>query len=236
MTSKCWTTAKGVQRHGKLIDKGYLYKMLKNPVYIGIAAHKGRHYPGEHEAIVAQALWDKVQSSLKEGVTRRKGQLAPRPSKAPTLLRGLVFGEDGRAFTPTYTSKGNRYYRYYVNTAAIKIGPRNCDVARVPAGEIEAVVVEQLRHVLQSPEVLAHTVREVVTLRPEITENQAIEALQSIDAVWDALFPAEQTRILQTMIERITVRPDGIRIDWKSEGIGDLLREALTTRPHSEAA
>ncbi|HSM28060.1 MAG TPA: hypothetical protein VK855_08170 [Thioalkalivibrio sp.] len=95
---------------------------------------------------------------------------------------------------------------------------------------------QKLRHIRPSPGVLAHTVREVVTLRPEITENQAIEALQSINAVWDALFPAEQTRMLQTMIERITVRPDGIRIDWKSEGIGDLLREALTTRPHSEAA
>ena len=78
--SKCWTTAKGVQRQGKLIDKGYLYKMLKNPVYNGIATHKGKDYPGEHEAIVAQALWDKVQSSLKEGVTRRKG-----PTRATSL-------------------------------------------------------------------------------------------------------------------------------------------------------
>ena len=56
VTSTCWTTTKGVQRQGKLIDKGYLYKMLKNPVYIGIAAHKGKHYPEEHEAIVARAL------------------------------------------------------------------------------------------------------------------------------------------------------------------------------------
>src|SRR5271155_4838606 len=39
-------------RYGKLIDKGILYKMLSNPVYIGIAVHKGDSYPGEHVGIV----------------------------------------------------------------------------------------------------------------------------------------------------------------------------------------
>jgi DNA invertase Pin-like site-specific DNA recombinase len=53
-------------RYGKLIDKGALYKMLNNRTYIGDAVHKGTAYPGEHQAIIDRALWDKVHSVLKE--------------------------------------------------------------------------------------------------------------------------------------------------------------------------
>ena len=47
--------AEGVRtRRGKLIDKGFLYKLLNNRVYIGEAVHKGTAYPGEHAAIISQ--------------------------------------------------------------------------------------------------------------------------------------------------------------------------------------
>src|SRR5262245_56796436 len=52
-------------RYGKLIDKGALYKMLNNRTYIGEAVHKGTAYPGEHEAIIDRALWDKIHGILK---------------------------------------------------------------------------------------------------------------------------------------------------------------------------
>ena len=45
-------------KQGKLVDKGYVYKLLNNRVYIGQAVHKGATYPGEHQAIISQALWD----------------------------------------------------------------------------------------------------------------------------------------------------------------------------------
>src|SRR5256885_2678342 len=46
-------------KRGKLVDKGYLYKLLNNRVYVGQAVHKGTAYPGEHQAIISQQLWDK---------------------------------------------------------------------------------------------------------------------------------------------------------------------------------
>jgi DNA invertase Pin-like site-specific DNA recombinase len=51
-------------KQGKLVDKGYVYKLLNNRVYIGQAVHKGTAYPGEHRAIVSQGLWDKSTASL----------------------------------------------------------------------------------------------------------------------------------------------------------------------------
>src|SRR6476469_1414899 len=49
-------------RTGKPIDKGFLYKLLNNRIYVGEAVHKGTAYPGEHEAIISRELWDKVHA------------------------------------------------------------------------------------------------------------------------------------------------------------------------------
>ena len=65
-TTKCWTTQEGKHRPGKPIDKGALYRILHNRVYLGEAMHKGTSYPGEHDAIVDRENWDKVHAILAE--------------------------------------------------------------------------------------------------------------------------------------------------------------------------
>ena len=62
------------RKPGKPIDKGMLYKLLNNRVYIGEAVHKGISYPGEHEAIVSRELWDKVHSILEESPRRSSAE------------------------------------------------------------------------------------------------------------------------------------------------------------------
>ncbi|NBP36529.1 MAG: recombinase family protein [Betaproteobacteria bacterium] len=223
-------------RFAAMITKGYVYKVFKNPVYIGMAAYKGQQYPGEHSAIIDQEVWDTVQELLKAGDKHVKGGCGMRETKAPSMLRGLIFSPEGRAFTPGWTSKGPKQYRYYINTDAIKLGKEACEVRRVPAGEIEGVVIEQLRGVLRAPEILAAAVREVTLSRPDISEADAIQTLQSIDQVWDKLFPAEQGCIAKALIERITVRRDGIDIKWKSAGMTKLLRDTVMQQAYKEAA
>jgi len=93
-----------------------------------------------------------------------------------------------------------------------------------------------MRDVLRSPEILAQAVREVRIARPGTEEAQAIEALQSIEQVWDQLFPAEQSQIVRTLIERISVAPNGISIKWRSEGLNKLLRDTLESNALREAA
>lgn len=87
--------------YGKLVDKGYIYKLLKNRTYIGLAVHKGVAYPGEHEAIVSQALWDKVHSILADSPRQRASRTR---AQTPALLKGLIFGPTGRAMTRGFTS------------------------------------------------------------------------------------------------------------------------------------
>ena len=130
VTSKSWVTAKGVERKGKLVDKGFIYKILNNPVCLGIAAYKGQHFPGQHPAIIDQALWDQAHAALTKDRDKKQKKAArsQRDSKAPCLLKGLLYSVEGRCFTPGYTIKKHRYYRYYINTDAIKLGSAACEV------------------------------------------------------------------------------------------------------------
>ena len=97
-------------RYGHLLDKGVLYKPLNNRVYIGEAVHKGTSYPGEHDAIIDRDLWDQVHAILKESPRKRANNAR---AQSPALLRGLLFGPDGAAMSPTHTRKSGRLYRYY---------------------------------------------------------------------------------------------------------------------------
>src|SRR3982075_1497655 len=138
-------------RYGHLLDKGVLYRLLNNRVYIGDAVHKGTAYPGEHEAIIDRKLWDQAHAILRESPRKRA---AGTRAQTPALLKGLLFGPDGAAMSPTHTRKGGRLYRYYVSQSVLKQGRGACPIARVPAGEIEAAVIDQLRILLRTPEVI----------------------------------------------------------------------------------
>jgi DNA invertase Pin-like site-specific DNA recombinase len=97
---------------GKPIDKGDIYKLLSNRTYVGEAAHKGQIYPGEHQAIISRELWDLVHAVLQESPRARANK---NRVQSPALLRGLLFGIDGRAMSPTHTRRRGRLYRYYVS-------------------------------------------------------------------------------------------------------------------------
>ena len=92
-----------------------------------------------------------------------------------------------------------------------------------------------MRGILRSPKVLCHAVREVGSQRPKVEEAHAVGTLQSIDAVWDELFPAEQAKILHALVERITVRRDSITIQWHEQGLNKLLRDTLAPEQALEA-
>ena len=92
-------------KQGKLVDKGYVYKLLNNRVYIGEAVHKGVAYPGEHQAIIDRALWDRVHGVLRESPRKRA---ANTRAQTPALLKGLIFGPTGRAMTPDAYAQGRQ--------------------------------------------------------------------------------------------------------------------------------
>jgi site-specific DNA recombinase len=225
--------AEGVTtRSGRPIDKGFLYKTLNNQVYAGMAVHKGAAYPGEHEAIVSRELWDKVHAILQESPRTRANKT--RRSE-PALLRGLLFGPSGLAMTPAHTRRKGKLYRYYVTTSVLKIGPETCPVRRIAAAEIEHAVIDQLRGLLRAPELVVRTWL-AAKRNEDIAEAEIREAFERLDPLWDELFPAEQARIVQLLVERVDVRTDGVTIRLRTEGLASLCAELRARDPEQRAA
>ena len=157
-------------------------------------------------------------------------------AQTPALLKGLIFGPTGRAMTPAHTRKGGKLYRYYVSTDVLKRDAEACTVRRVPAAEIESAVVDQLRGLLRTPEIIVGTWRAARKSMDGIDEAEVREALERLDPLWDELFPAEQARIVQLLVERVDVSPDGADIRLRTEGLTNLVADLRAVRPETRRA
>ena len=152
-----WTTKKGTVRQGKPWHKMSVHRVLTNRKYVGEVTHRGNVYPGEHEAIVDRRIWDRVQALL---ATNGHAHACETRRKTAALLKGVIrCGHCGRAMGTTFTTRRGKRYRYYLCNRAEKHGRDACPVQSVAAGEVERVLVEQLRHVFHTPEMVARTFR-----------------------------------------------------------------------------
>ncbi|MGY3529316.1 zinc ribbon domain-containing protein [Bradyrhizobium sp. USDA 4452] len=133
--------------------------------------------------------------------------------------------------TPTNTRKSGRLYRYYISQTALKQGRSDCPVRMVPAAEIERIVVDQVRLLLQTPEVIVQTWRAARKQRKDVTENEVRDALVGFDELWNELFPAEQARIVELFVERADIRSNSLDTTLRVEGLTSLTAQ-LTTQPN----
>ncbi len=220
-TTKTWVTQDGKHRPGKPIDKGVIYKILGNRTYLGEAVHKGTPYPGEHEAIIDRATWNKVHAILAENTVARSNNTR---AQTPALLKGLIFTPGGHAMTPSHTRKNGKLYRYYVATDAIRQGYAECSVRSVPAAEVEDATIAQVRHLLRTPEVIARTWAAAKS-ELAVPEREVVETITAFAPLGDELFPAEQARIVRLLVERVDLAPDGMEVRLRAEGLQTLVTE-----------
>ena len=101
---------------------------------------------------------------------------------------------------------------------------------RLSAGEIENAVVDQLRGLLRSPEIIVRTWRATRKSISDIKEADVRQALERLDPLWDELFPAEQARVVHLLVERVDVSPDGVDIRLRTEGMADLVTDLRAIR------
>ena len=197
--------------------------MLANRVYLGEAVHKGVAYPGEHAAIIDQRTWDKAHAVMAEPAHRRG---AATRAQVPALLKGLIFGPNGRPMSPSHTRRRGRIYRYYVTREAIADGYDSCPVTSVPAADVEGAVLDHVQKLLAAPELVARTWAAAKREgEDEITEREVTVLLADFATVWNELFPAEQARIVQLLVERVDVQEDALEVRIRAEGLASLVGE-----------
>ena len=223
VTSKAWTTQDGKVREGKPIDKGLIYKVLNNRTYLGELRHKELWYQAEHPPIITKSIWDDVHAILS---TNGRVRATTTRAKTQYLLKGIVFGSDGRAMSPFQTAKQNgRRYRYYVPQRDIKEHAGASGLPRMPAAELESAVLEQLRGHLRSPDVVRDVMPQAQKYDPTLDEAIVTVAMKRLDDVWDQLFPAEQMRIVRLLVRQVNVSPNNMSMDLHPTGIQRLVLE-----------
>jgi len=179
--SKEWTTRKGKIRPGAEIKPDLVYRILNNPLYVGRVSHKEKTYPGEHQAIISQDVWERTRELLESNLASsgRKNRTMDVPFKG--LLR---CGHCGGAMGITYTRKKNARYYYYLCRDDSKRIDSVCPLVRVAAGDLDRVVLRKLGELLSSPTILAKTQAAVANyyaaqadeLRKQLVELEKIKA------------------------------------------------------------
>jgi len=204
--SKSRTDRNGKRWGGNPFTAGALYKILKNPVYIGEIVHKESRHPGAHDAILDRKLWERVQKILAENsIAQKNGARA----KTPSLLAGLLWDESGDRLSPNHAVKRGKRYRYYVSRRLLT-KTKAAGGMRIPAADIEQIVIQKLRAFLSNRSEMFTAISPHVGEAAE--QNRLLDLSASLSKKLPDLSQAEIRRLLLALIPRIEVHPNKVEI------------------------
>lgn len=137
------------------MTRGALHHLLSIRTYVGEVVHKGKVYPGEHEAIVNRKLFDAVQERL---AARTNAPLEPGERGTVSLLAGMIHDDLDRPMTPIHSRNHSKRYRYY---ASHKGDGTKVAALRLPAGDLGHCVRSALRSFLSDAQQISQLLRSI---------------------------------------------------------------------------
>ena len=225
IVSKIRISKAGRQSGGSIFYRGALYHLLQNRLYLGDIVHKDLNYPGNHQAIVDQDLWEQVQTRLASN--RIENQFG-KSAKEPSLLAGLIFDDQGIRMTPSHAVKKGKRYRYYVSRSLI-IGPR-ADAPngrRTPAGEVEQLITERICQMFQDEALILDT---VTAHTDDLAEQKwLIAKIHNLAIEWPRKTPTETRQLLLALIIRIDVHREQVDIQIRPSALIQIATEKNLT-------
>ena len=217
--SKRRILADGTPFGGQKLSRGALYLMLQNRIYRGEITHNGNAYPGEHQPIVDEVLWDQVEAILTEN---RVDRATGADAKQPSLLAGLIFDESGERLTPSHAVKKGTRYRYYVSRSLIVGATKDKSTGRrIPAANLETLVTTKLRSFLADEGAVLNVIREEHV--DGAAQSRLIARGVKIAKEIESLTPDRIRAILMTLISRVDIRPDCVEISVRRSRLIELL-------------
>jgi DNA invertase Pin-like site-specific DNA recombinase len=204
---------------GAAFTRGHLYWLLETPIYAGDVTHKGERYKGQHEAIVDLEIWDEAQNRLKANAVRRR---MASNSKAPSLLVGLLYDEEGQLFRPSHAVKAGRRYRYYISR------PKEADdetselTWRLPAPPLEAVVLQGLSGFLADRLKLAKELG-LDHIQPQRL-SAVLKTAERIGRDLRTAEPGQQRETLLDLVARVQLGPEQLSIQIRAGALAARLR------------
>lgn len=195
-------------RTDKYFSKGQLYHLLANKVYIGKITHKDKVYDEEHEAIICDDFFEKVQKLLYEN---KVDKTCGVKSSSNSLLAGLIYDDLGNKMTPSHSNSHGRRYRYYISRA-LKNNEETGSVSKIPAGEVEKFVIETTKEFLQDKKQIQKIVSEYKISK----QNKLIYIAQDIQDY-------SEPKLIRAIIHKIMVSKNLIEITYNEISIKKVL-------------
>ena len=190
-----------------------------------MTVHKGEAFEGEHEAIVAEELWDQVQAKLaKQG----QGGSSRKVSARTGVLAGLIYNAEGTPMVLTHTQKGNRRFHYYANRYE-NIG--DSIAARVSARDIEDIVLGQLSQTLGSGSQIQSMMLDG-TYKADQLHNVILRCSQLADELTAAKYIRKQA-IVRNVVDRVDLHEDRVIIRIDNRGLLNVIKADSLVQPAS---
>ena len=252
LTQRGLTPTPGPNKPSKRLAVSHVRRRLRRPDYTGWRRYKGVEYPnGQHEALVDDATWQKVQDQLDA-----KGRSGEKRRKHHHYLKGTVFCGDcgSRLIVSRATNRHGTTYPYFICVGRQQKRTA-CAQAAILISEVEDLVAQHYRTIQPSQKTLSELrdliVEELAVQRDESeTERSAgqrrIRKLQDerkklleahyADAIGLDLLKSEQTRITreleqtETRLDAVDVAYDTVKtnLDHALTFVGDWTRAYRT--------
>jgi site-specific DNA recombinase len=221
------------QRHVRF-GVGALAYLLKNRIYIGEVVYRGEVHRGEHDPILDRDVFEAAQANLAAGAVERRLRL----KASPAFLTGRIFDDRGNRMTPTHSNKLGVRYRYYVSHAVIQKRRKDAgSIARVPAPEIETLVLKAVREHLQAFDNAEHPIVaandhdlierhvERIVVKPNVIE------VQLVDTKHEPTTPGDQNHRDGMGEDRSDSRPFTLALPWAAQSFSAVKGVLHTPEP-----
>ena len=144
----------------------------------------------------------------------------------------MVFDETGERLTPTHVVKKGTRYRYYVSTSLVMGAGRNRSSGRrIPAGNLEGLVINRLRTFLADPGAILDAVGS--ESHSGSGSSQLIECGRQTAEQLGGLAPDELKAMLMALLCRVEIRFDRVDITLSRSRLTELLAASLDLKmPH----
>ena len=215
IVSKWRVTPEGRPYGGKPMMRGALYHMLQNRIYRGEIMHKGQAYPGQHEPIIDDGLWQGVQKTL---VANQVERGAGNATRRLSLLTGLIYDVHGEPMTPSHAVKKGIRYGYYVSKSLLTGDKEATNRGqRIPAAHIEALVTGRIRTWLADPVAVLNAVQ---CCRPDaVAQKRLLDEAARLAASWQDLNAEQLRAILRALVTKVQVHSDRIDVTLDQMGV-----------------
>lgn len=197
-------------RSDKEFFKGELYHMLSNKVYIGKIVHKENVYEGEHNGIIDDITFEKVQKLLYEN---KLDKICGTKCASNSLLTGLIFDDKNNKMTPSHSNCHGRRYRYYISQAIKKYKKSQAgSVSKIPAGEIEKFVAENVEEFLNNKKEI-HRILSAYDLK---AQKHLINTIKQIEDF-------AEPKLIRAVVNKVIVSDKSVEITFNEKSVPKLL-------------